>query len=260
MTKRAVFALLFAAALCAAAPGSREPQSDARLKHAFRRPPQNGWIFIHLEGTPSEIGYQHGYLLAPEIADAQQAVALSLTHDSKPWPFFREAAENVLWPHIEKQYREELQGIVEGVNARGVKLDVWDIVAMNAWLEFSPYYTNWYDGRHKASFLRRPTADHCSAFVATGSYTKDGKIVIAHNNWTDYITGLRWNVVFDIAPAEGHRILMDGMPGLIHSGDDFGVNAAGIAITETTISQFNGFDPAGIPEFVRARKAMQYSA
>ena len=31
-------------------------------------------------------------------------------------------------------------------------------------------------------------------------------------------------------------------------------------ITETTISGFTGFDPNGIPEFVRARKAMQYSA
>jgi hypothetical protein len=53
---------------------------------------------------------------------------------------------------------------------------------------------------------------------------------------------------------------MDGMPGLIHSGDDFGVNAAGIIITETTISNFSGFDPGGVPEFVRARKAMQYAA
>ena len=53
---------------------------------------------------------------------------------------------------------------------------------------------------------------------------------------------------------------MDGMPGLIHSGDDFGLNSAGIMITETTISQFSGFDPDGVPEFVRARKAMQYAA
>ncbi len=54
--------------------------------------------------------------------------------------------------------------------------------------------------------------------------------------------------------------MMDGMPGLIHSGDDFGINSAGIMITETTISGFSGFDPNGIPEFVRARKAMQYAA
>jgi hypothetical protein len=37
------------------------------------------------------------------------------------------------------------------------------------------------------------------------------------------------------------------------------VNSAGIVITETTISGFSGFDPDGVPEFVRARKAMQYS-
>jgi hypothetical protein len=52
---------------------------------------------------------------------------------------------------------------------------------------------------------------------------------------------------------------MDGMPGLIHSGDDFGINDGGIMITETTIGNFHGFDKNGVPEFVRARKAMQYS-
>ena len=46
-------------------------------------------------------------------------------------------------------------------------------------------------------------------------------------------------------------MIMDGMPGLIHSGDDFGINAAGMMITETTIGSFTGFDPNGIPEFVR---------
>jgi hypothetical protein len=103
-------------------------------------------------------------------------------------------------------------------------------------------------------------AEHCSAFVATGSYTRDGKIVIAHNNWSSYLDGERWTVIFDIVPAHGHRILMDGLPGLIHSADDFAINSAGIAITETTIGHFNGFDTEGIPEFVRARKAAQYSA
>src|ERR1041385_556461 len=74
------------------------------------------------------------------------------------------------------------------------------------------------------------------------------------------MAGSRWNIIFDIAPEKGYRFIMDGMPGLIHSGDDFGINSAGIMITETTISQFHGFDPAGTAEFVRARKAMQYSA
>jgi hypothetical protein len=83
---------------------------------------------------------------------------------------------------------------------------------------------------------------------------------MAHNNWTSYWAGQRWRIIFDIAPAAGHRMLMDGFPGVITSDDDFGVNDAGIMITETTITQFHGFDTNGKPEFARSRKAMQYSA
>jgi hypothetical protein len=95
--------------------------------------------------------------------------------------------------------------------------------------------------------------------VATGDWTKDHRIVMGHNNWTSFVSGERWNVVFDVKPARGHRFVMDGLPGVIASDDDFGVNDAGLVVTETTISQFEGFDPKGTPEFFRARKAMQYA-
>jgi hypothetical protein len=52
---------------------------------------------------------------------------------------------------------------------------------------------------------------------------------------------------------------MDGLPGVIVSDDDFAITSAGMMITETTIAQFEGWDPQGKPEFVRARKAMQYA-
>jgi hypothetical protein len=234
---------------------SREPQSDPRLKKGARAAERNGWIQVHLEGTPAEIGYQHGYLLAAEIEDNYKDISTEMTHDEKKdWAFFRKTAQEVFWPRIEREYREELTGIVEGLKAHGGGLDVWDIVAMNAWLEF-PYYDKWLD-------KSRPniSADRCSAFVATGKYTRDGRVVMGHNNWTSYGSGERWNIMFDIRPAGGARILMDGQPGLIHSGDDFGINAAGMLVTETTISGFSGFDPRGVPEFVRARKALQYAA
>ena len=244
-----------------AKPGAQSGASDPRLKNAFRRPAENGWTFVHLEGSPSEIGFQHGYLLAREIEDGLKVIALEQAHDShKDWQFFRDAAQNMLWPHIEQEYREELQGITDGANANGAKVDLWDIVALNAGEEWS-YYVKQYNKEHgikSSASLAAP--EHCSAFVATGSYTRDGKIVIAHNNWTNYLDGERWTIIFDIVPAKGYRILMDGFPGYIHSGDDFGVNAAGIIITETTISNFFGYDASAIPEFVRARKAMQYAA
>lgn len=240
---------------------AREPKADGRMKGAFRNPAENGWTYVHLEGSPSEIGYQHGSLLAAEIADAQKVVALELQHDTKKdWAFFRDAARTVLWPHIEREYREELQGIADGASSNGAKFDVWDIVAINAAEEWS-YYIKFYDSAHGIKSPPTVTApDHCSAFVATGAYTKDGRIVMGHNNWTGYLDGARWTIIFDLAPAKGHRMLMDGFPGLIHSADDFGVNSAGMMITETTISNFSGWDSNGIPEFVRGRKAMQYAA
>jgi hypothetical protein len=239
---------------------ARVGSPDARMKGAYRLAPRNGWTFVHLEGAPGEIGYQHGWLLAKEIKEGFDVQKLEAEHDNKkPWGFFRDAARNMLWPHVPDEYRRELEGITAGLNARGVTLDIWDVVALNASMEWS-YYTQKYDKDHGIKSPKTATApDHCSAFVATGSYTKDGKPVIAHNNWTSYMDGERWTIVFDVAPARGHHFVMDGYPGLIHSGDDFGINDAGIAITETTISGFQGWDASGIAEFVRARKAMQYS-
>jgi hypothetical protein len=66
-------------------------------------------------------------------------------------------------------------------------------------------------------------------------------------------------VILDLVPARGHRILMDGFPGVITSDDDFGVNDAGLIVTETTITQFEGWDPGGKPEFERSRRALQYA-
>ncbi len=239
---------------------AKEAKPDANLKGAFRKPAQNGWTFVHLEGKPFEIGYQHGYLLAREIQDAEKVVMLEQTHETgKDWKFFRNAARDMMWPHIEEEYREELQGISAGLRAKGVKLDVWDVVALNAFCEWE-YYVKQYNRIHQVTTTASlALPDRCSAFVATGSYTKDGKVIIAHNDWTHYLDGARWTIIFDIVPASGQRMLMDGFPGAIHSADDFGINSAGIMITETTISHFSGYDPNGIPEFIRARKAMQYA-
>src|SRR5690349_13337089 len=70
MIKATGLLLLLAMGLSAAP--AREPQSDSRLRKSFRRPDQNGWTFVHLEGTPSEIGFQHGYLLSAEIEDTHR--------------------------------------------------------------------------------------------------------------------------------------------------------------------------------------------
>src|SRR5258708_9713194 len=99
--------------------------SDTRLQKAYRFQ-QGGWTYVHLEGSPSQGGFQHGYLLAPEIADAFPALKLFDTHQSQQdWEFFRKTAREMLCPHIDSQYHQKLPAIPHGGTSHGVALHVY---------------------------------------------------------------------------------------------------------------------------------------
>src|SRR5262249_21307908 len=101
-----------------------------------------------------------------------------------------------------------------------------------------------------------PDRQACSSFIATGTWTKDGNFVLGHNTMQSY-GDVFPNVIEDIVPTKGHRIFWQTTPGWIHSGTDFFLTSAGIAGSETTIGDFEGFDTNGVPEFVRMRRATQ---
>ena len=255
-----VVALAPSSATAARAGLDHDARGDMRLHGAYKFN-ESGWTYVHLQGTPEQIGFQHGYLLAREIEDNVHVYQVEAPHHTKrDWSFFRDAAKSVLWPHVDAEYQQELKGIAEGLRAQESPLDLWDVVALNGDIEISDYYIPWLNAKEgKPNPPDAVAPGKCSAFIATGSATKDGKIVIAHTNWSSYAEGERWTVVFDIVPAKGQHMLMDGLPGVITSQDDFGVNASGLMITETTLPMAKGFDVNGIPEFDRSRKAMQYA-
>src|SRR5512140_482234 len=119
------------------------PAQSNPLDGAYRFE-QNGWIFVHLEGAPDRLGFQHGALLAPEIADMLRVLKPFLQQTTRrDWAFYREAAERILWPKIDAEFQAELDGIVAGARSRGVTLDRWDIVALNALEELPSYYLPW---------------------------------------------------------------------------------------------------------------------
>src|SRR5436305_333924 len=69
MRNRALW-LLAAFMLLSLYPVSAGSRVADKTSRAFRKPAENGWVMVHLEGKPAEIGFQHGSLLAPEIEDA----------------------------------------------------------------------------------------------------------------------------------------------------------------------------------------------
>ena len=236
-------------------PGGR---LDPRLNGAFRES-RNGWVYAHFQGNPNDIGFQYGSLLAPEIDDANKALREELKFDGKDWAFYRTTAAKMFWPRVPAEYRQELEGMAEGLRSKGLQFDATDLLVQNSWMELAWYYLPYLKDKQTNGRAKSGAQPNCSAFVATGAMTADGRPVIGHSCWSNYPIGERWNLVLDIVPNHGHHFIMDSWPVFIHSGDDFGINSEGIMVTETTIMGFKGFNENGVPEFVRAREALQYS-
>jgi len=217
---------------------------------------RNGWVYIHIEGEPYERGYQHGFLVAPDLKEIFRSLKyLTYWNTGKEWEFFVEAAEKLFVKHIDQEWMDEIKGIADGAKAAGLEITWKEILTWIGYEELTDY---WFPSDKEGKLLT-VEKDHCSAFIATGSATKGGKIVMAHNSWEDFETGQFLNLILDINPTKGHRMFMQSQPGFICSFTDFFVTGAGIMGTETTISGFSQYDPNEIPEFIRIRKAMQYA-
>jgi hypothetical protein len=220
---------------------------------------KNGWIYVHIEGEPYERGFQHGYLVASELDEILESLKyLTYWNTGKKWDFFVDAGEALFLPRIDEEFLEEMKGIAKGAQSAGVNITWQEVLAWNGYFELTGY---WWPNEKAGKLANgdQTDKDRCSAFIATGSATKDGRIVMAHNSWDAFEQGQFFNLILDIQSAEGHRIFMQSVPGYIHSMADFFVTEAGIMGTETTIGGFGDYDPNEVPEFFRVRKAMQYA-
>ncbi len=249
------FALGFGS-LFAGSAGGLTTEQQQWLAQATRHE-KAGWIYLHVEGGPRERGFQHGYLLAKEIAETLRVDRAQWLHDSGlEWSWLVANTKGFVQPAIDAENRAELEGIVEGAKAGGAAVSFDDLVTDNAWFELAGYW--WPLAQRKmpgVDQVEKPKQS-CSSFIATGHMTKDGGIVLGHNTWFGFLDAV-FNVVIDLVPEKGHRILMQTKPGWIHSGTDFFLTDAGLVGSETTIGGFTHFTEKGIPEFARMRRATQ---
>jgi hypothetical protein len=263
--------------------GDEWPARDAvqTFGPAYRYP-QAGWIYLHIEGQPDERGYQHGHLMAREIPEYLERCAAVLGSKDH-WDDYRTTANALFLRGFDREILEEMRGIAEGASDAGARwqgrrIDLLDIVVANTTVEMgelasavsttptglegSSFDAPSYAGGKRDSVPKALSAveglDHCSAFAATGPATRDGKMVIGHVTWWPLTLAEQTNLMLDIKPASGHRMLIQSYPGGIESGTDWYQNDAGVVLTETTIDQ-TPFNARGTPVAFRARKAIQYS-
>ncbi|MGE5341772.1 MAG: C45 family autoproteolytic acyltransferase/hydrolase [Candidatus Omnitrophota bacterium] len=235
-----------------------------------------GWTFVHIEGKPYDRGYQYGFLVANEIVELIKKLA-NRENENNPsdgWKMVRQIADAFFLRKYDEEYLLEMKGIADGAAKAGAQfdnrpVDFQDIVAINSHVDISYVWSALKPTLHPLSgksFLKAEDElnisdrEHkCSGFLANGPATPNGDIVFGQLfMWSGY-TGVHWNMICDVIPEKGHRLVYETFPGGIHSAADFYLNSAGIMIGETTVSQ-SPFDMNGTPQSNRIRKAAQYAS
>lgn len=169
-------AILVALALAAVPSWS---QADSRPGIKGTLDVKKGVRVLRLHGTPREMGYAHGFLLAPEILEGFESYIVYSPVVGGPRNY-----EGRIVPKVRKQmafrpeHEAELSGMLDGIKAAlgdqarvpalGRPIELIDLEVANT-------YGDWYQFA-------------CSSFSAWGALTPDGETITARN--------------FDFPPAE----------------------------------------------------------
>ena len=169
----------------------------------------DGTRLLYLEGTPDEIGRQHGVLLKKEINDVTDrilyGVGVGSSFPKGRWFFGEiEEAQRRLGPFIDPRYLEEMDAIALAVGREKEEIRL-------------------------ANFF--PELFHCSGFAVFGKATKDGRLY--HGRVLDYLrgVGLEQNAVVIVTrPDQGNAWVNVSYAGFV--GSVTAMNEKKVAIGE----------------------------
>ena len=216
-----------------------------------------GWLQITIKGTPQQRGFAHGFLLHRQIEQAIQTLPFLVKHEIETsYKHYLNVCKRTITPIVKEQYPEfyqEIEAIIRGVKYQNPNTKVTTdlLVAWNAIMSMYEYIHN-----------KPQPKKRCSAFIATGTATKTGQIVMGHTTHTDLVSGALFNIILYMIPDKGIPFTMQTAPGCIASGTDWFLTESNIIGCETTIGDIKYrpiFDKTHHPYFCRIRQAMQYA-
>ncbi len=184
-------------------------RNEVRVADRGRLIVQKGSRVALLQGSPLEVGFQHGKLLAREarrVADSVLYVAgIYYSVTKREWFLdVLRGAYKRLEPHVPQEYLDEMQGL-----ANGSELSPEEVRLANMF----------------------PELFHCSGFALFGKATAGGKLL--HGRVLDYMTELgfqREAVVFVVKKRDAIPFANVGYAGFV--GSVSGMNAEQVAFGE----------------------------
>ena len=193
-----------------------------------------GWRFLHLQGSPYEMGRQHGALLKPLIGDLIN-IYLTAIHRFRRLSRRKLLAKaRLLEPFVAPELVEEMRGIAAGA---GVSYD--DILLGH-------------------TFLESLQSIACSCYAAWDDATADGKLVCGRNLefFSMGVAHLAHVIIFQ-KPDHGIPFISVAWPGWC--GALTAANLQGLSLGLLNVNRFTR-EPPGEPYALLFRRLVQHCA
>lgn len=205
---------------------------------------RQGMRVLHLQGSPFEMGYQHGYLLKDELVQ----IARTLTDANVE----ASSISGRIWGYISDLYQKKvvLARVKRGMPAalleelRGMAAGTGGLVSLDTLLTLQYAFDE--------------MQPHGSAFAAVNGATAQHWVVHANNAdilWPAALWDFVTLIVYE--PDVGERFASVGWPGMI--GVVQGMNAAGLSLVYQTVQTSDNPNTAAMPGPLLTRIALQYA-
>jgi predicted choloylglycine hydrolase len=209
------------------------------------------WI-LGLQGTPYDIGYQHGYLLAEVIRQTASGFLTPVFAQFGGWqpekgkPLVSAQIETgrsilvdtfhrVFEPALKEQAPDlltEMQGIADGIQKAGVDIPLIDLLVGNCIPEITEplLYAPEADAARKTNPV---PPKGCSDCVVWRKATVDGRLIHGTNYDYDTFDVLHKGIgIAVVNPDDGHAFIAQCLPGTV--GHYRGMNVSGVTAGEPT--------------------------
>lgn len=166
---------------------------------------------LHVWGTPREMGYAHGKLLADEIKDFYAKITTAMTAGMEVDVSVLDQGWAQMEPFVPKEYLEEMEGLAEGA---GVELrDVKRVHAIPDLSEMDcTFFAAWGDFTADGHFIQLRALDY-----ATEAHIQDHPaIIVYHPNEGPAYVSIAWSGFIGVVTGmNAERVCMSEI------GDDF---------------------------------------
>jgi len=215
----------------------------------------DGYLVLHVEGSPEEMGEQHGRLLRPQIQRACKALIRERYVGAGYERLL--AGTKMMEKHQPEPFRRELRAL-----ARAAEIDYWDCVAMQLYGDVSrgmwshPELSGTDDNGRDGNAA---PAQQCTSFACFGPATKGGELIAGRNlDWLDHGIGEYGAILMHARPDEGNAFVTVTWCGIINGWTL--MNDKGIVTANNT--SYGGRDRSlkAISTCFMLRKVAQYAS